>query len=68
MEAFVQGGCAAAGDAGLFRRLVYHPVFNNFTDPQSLEGLKIESFASFLNGARETIAMLRSIATGTKIG
>ena len=58
MEAFVQGGCATPGDPGLFRRLAYHLVINNFTDPQSLEGLTIESCASFLNGPHETTAML----------
>ena len=67
MEAFAQGRCTAPGDAGLFGRLAYHLVFNNFTDPQSLEGLKIESFAPCVNGVHETTAMLRSIATGTKI-
>ena len=59
--------CTTPGDPGLFRRLAYHLVINNFTDPQSLEGLTIESCASFLNGPHETTAMLRSIATGTSI-
>ena len=36
MEAFVQGGCTTPGDPGMFRRLAYHLVINNFTDPQSL--------------------------------
>ena len=40
---------------------------NNFTVPQSLEGLKVESCASFVKAMHETTAMNRAIANGTAI-
>ena len=67
MEAFVQGGDVTEADPGIYKRLAYHLVMNNFTVPQSLEGLKVESCGSFVNDMHESTAMNRAIANGTAI-
>ena len=67
MEAFVKGGCTTQAETGIFRRLAYHLVMNNFTEPQSLEGLDIKIFDPFLDGPQDTTAIVRSIATGNRV-
>ena len=42
MEAFIQEKDVKGADPGIFRRLAYHLVMNNFTVPHSLEGLKVD--------------------------
>ena len=67
MEAFVQGGDVTEADSCIYKRLAYHLVMDNFTVPQSLEGLEVESCASFVNDMQESTAMNRAIANGTAI-
>ena len=67
LQAFLRGGDTTQVNPGLFRRLAYHLVMNNFTVLQALEGLNIESCASFIDGVYEATSMNRAIATGTRI-
>ena len=67
MEAFVQGGHIVEAKKGLYKKLAYHLVMNNFTVPQSLEGLKVESCKAFAKSIHEVTALSRAIANGTAI-
>ena len=42
MEAFLQEKDVNVDDPGIFRRLAYHLVVNNFTIPHSPEGLRVD--------------------------
>ena len=52
---------------GLYKKLAYHFVMNNFTVPQSLEGLKVESCKAFAKSFHDVTALSRAIANGTAI-
>ena len=64
MEAFVQGGHTFEIERGLYRRLAYHLVMNNFTVPQALEGLKADACSSFAKSFHEIAALNRAIDNG----
>ena len=49
-------------DPGIFRRLAYHLVMNNFTVPHSLEGLRIDLCKSFIKTVHEGAILARAIA------
>ena len=67
MEAFVQEKDVNAEDPGLYRRLAYHLVMNNFTVPQALEGLSVDLCRSFTKTAHEGVILARAIANGTAV-
>ena len=67
MEAFVQERDVTEADPGIFRRLAYHLVMNNFTVPQALEGLKVDACYSFVRNVQEAATLNRAIANGTAI-
>ena len=66
-EAFVQEGHIMEAKKGLYKKLAYHLVMNNFTVPQSLEGLKVESCKAFAKSFHDVTALSRAIANGTAI-
>ena len=67
MEAFIQEKDVKGSDPGIFRRLAYHLVMNNFTVPHSLEGLKVDFCRSFIKNMHEGAILARAIANGTAI-
>ena len=64
MEAFIQGGHTFEIEPGLYRKLAYHLVMNNFTVPQALEGLKADACSSFAKSFHEIAALNRAIDNG----
>ena len=62
MEAFLQEKDVNVADPGIFRRLAYHLVMNNFTVPHSLEGLRVDFCKSFIKTVHEGAILARAIA------
>ena len=67
MEAFLQEKDVNVADPGIFRRLAHNLVMNNFTVPQSFEGLRVDFCESFIKTVHEGAILARAIATGTAI-